>query len=198
MFAYCLNNPVNAFDPIGEDAIWLQDADLLPGVGHTGLLIQDANGVWYHFYWGSTGTGKLKKEGATAMLHSMGRFVYRDLQKLNEYLNKNNIYDGKYEALIYFEGDFSRSVEYAKSLKRNYNLIYNNCMQVSVEVLLKGTFDQGNQYYKMFLGKIAINPVPNYAYLRLVSFHRSVASYYAAPWYLRWAYVNPVKAVLVY
>ena len=131
-------------------------------------------------------------------MHSLGDYTYSGLSSLNKYLNENDIYNGKYEALIYFEGDFSKSVAYAKTLNRNYNLIFNNCMQVSVEVLLKGTFDQGNQYYKIFLGKIAVNPVPNCAYLRLASFHRSVSSYYAAPWYLRWAYVNPVKAVLVY
>lgn len=95
MFAYCNNNPVNGYDPLGEDAIWLQDEDLLPGrVGHTRLLIQDANGVWYHFYWGNTGAGILGKRAATSR------------EALNEYLHKYGYYQGKYESAIYFEGDY--------------------------------------------------------------------------------------------
>ena len=52
MFTYCYNNP-NAFvDDNGKDAILLLDSKLQ---GHIGALIQDAEGTWWHFYWGPEG-----------------------------------------------------------------------------------------------------------------------------------------------
>ncbi|MEE1317871.1 MAG: RHS repeat-associated core domain-containing protein, partial [Ruminococcus sp.] len=58
MFTYCNNNPVNQIDPEGTDAVWLQFGT---GVqianyiaGHTSLLLEDATGCWWYFYWGDT------------------------------------------------------------------------------------------------------------------------------------------------
>ena len=70
MFAYCYNNPLNATDPSGEDAIWLQDSDAVYGAGHTGLLIQDSNRNWWHFYWGNNRNGKKGKSGTGNILLS--------------------------------------------------------------------------------------------------------------------------------
>ena len=184
-------------DPNGEDAIWLQDQNAVWGMGHTGLLIQDKGGTWYHFYWGRTGTGKLGKSGATGEVKSLGRFRYSNRTQLNNYLNKNGIYSGKYESLIYFRGDFSASLQYAKQLKRGYNLLWDNCMQLSVDVLSKGSFAQNNKQYKSFLKKISFNPVPNCAYISLRNFHSIVVRYNSAPMYLRAFYINPTKAVLM-
>jgi len=197
-YAYCNNNAVNAFDPVGEDAIWLQDKDAVLGFGHTGLLIQDANGVWYHFYWGNTGTGGSNKKNAQGRIHSLGGFVYKNRSSLNSYLKKNKIYSGKYEDLLYLKGNFSKSVEYAKSLSRNYNLLWDNCMQVSIEVLCKGKFTKSNSQYKAFLNKISLNPIPNMVFNRLLSFDAAIKIYHKAPWYLRIFCVSPSEAVLLY
>ncbi len=51
LFAYCLNGTVNAKDPGGADAIWLQAWDSVCGMGHTGLLFQKKS-TWYYWYWG--------------------------------------------------------------------------------------------------------------------------------------------------
>jgi len=198
MFAYCLNNPVNAIDPSGEDAIWLQDMNAVYNAGHTGLLIQDAKGKWHHFYWGNNGTGKFNKEGAKAKLELLSGFTYTNFDNLKNYLKNHKTYNGSYEGYIYFKGDFSAGQQYADTLQRNYNLIWDNCMQMSVDVLLKGRFEKSNASYKAFLRSIRANPIPNVAYTRLRNFHTSVVLYHAAPWYLRWACVNPVKAVLIY
>ena len=50
IFAYCYNNPNLYTDDQGSDAILLLDEKF---VGHIGALIQDADGTWWHFYWGA-------------------------------------------------------------------------------------------------------------------------------------------------
>ena len=61
MFAYCYNNIVNAVDMTGEDAIWLQDSDNVGSMGHSGLLLEDAEGNWWHFYWAPDRGGKKER-----------------------------------------------------------------------------------------------------------------------------------------
>ena len=195
-FAYCYNNSVNAVDPFGEDAIWLQDKNDVFGFGHTGLLIQDENGVWYHFYWGYSGTSKIMKSGADCGIRALNDGTYTDIDTINE--NLNGIYGGKYDGMIYFKGDFSACVDYAKNLKSNYNLLFNNCMQVSVDVLLRGEFEQSDLCYKTFLLKIRQNPIPNIAFKRLHIFHNSVSRFHSAPWYLKIFYTTPMKAVILF
>ena len=51
LFAYCNNNPINYVDYYGDDAIYLTDQQGAATMGHVGLLIQDAEGNWYHFNW---------------------------------------------------------------------------------------------------------------------------------------------------
>ena len=176
VFAYCANNPINYVDLLGEDAIWLQDKDEVVGFGHTGLLIQDDKGVWYHFYWGNTGTGIFGKQKVTATLQKLTGFKYDGLSSLNDYLIKHGIYtpsDKKdtngnpYEDAIYIKGDFTASVKYADRLTRDYNLITNNCVQLSIEVLLRGRFAENHTQYKSVLRDIRSMPIPNCAYLLL-------------------------------
>ena len=56
-YAYCGNNPVNFWDPLGLDAIVIT-ADNAAGssgfyAGHTSVIVQDDNGDWYYYYWGN-------------------------------------------------------------------------------------------------------------------------------------------------
>lgn len=53
MFAYCLNNSINCLDRHGTDVVVLYDSDFL---GHIGIMSQDLDGNWWHYYWGSRGT----------------------------------------------------------------------------------------------------------------------------------------------
>ena len=52
LFIYGKNNPVKYGDSGGLDAYILYDKDAAAGAGHIGLLIEDDEGQWWHFYWG--------------------------------------------------------------------------------------------------------------------------------------------------
>ncbi len=159
-----MNNPVSSVDYQGTDAILLQDKDAVYSAGHTGLLLQDDEGQWWHFYWGNNREGKLGKSGSGEMLT---KYVGNtNLSAINSFYSSK--YNGnEYEDMIYFEGDFSASVDYAKKLQKEqptYNLIINNCMQVSTDVLRKGEFKQNNDQYKYTLLKCRFSIIPNVAY----------------------------------
>ena len=191
MFVYCLNNPTNALDPMGEDAIWLQDSDAVFGAGHTGLLIQDSCGRWWHFYWGNNRSGKKGKSGEGNILLLYSGNI--NLSAINSFYEKH--YGGKYERLIYFSGNFANSVTYAKALAKNYyNLLLNNCMQVSTDVLRKGTFAKSNSAYQIFLSRVRSATVPNLACGRMSAFHLIVETWHQTPWYMRCLIMSPMEA----
>ena len=191
MFAYCNNSPHNATDPYGEDAIWLQDTNnrVTGWLGHTGLLIQDATGAWYYFNWNNSG----------GSFYYVDPEVY-DYSKIEE-LKK---VDGeRYDAAIYFEGDFSLSIKYAEMLAENtseadYDFAWNNCMQVVTDVLSQGSFAQSDESYKAFLSKVRYSFVPNLAFSRTFIFHNTVQTYHAAPDWAKWLYTSPERAVQIY
>ena len=174
MFAYCLNNPVNACDPAGEAAIWLQDVDnaVVGKLGHTGLLIQDAEGTWYYFNWSDKSC-----YFAAIPLDEDGN---SSLEKFMSSTGK------RYEKSIYFEGDFSASIEYAMELKRNFashghNFFFQNCSQTSVEVLMQGEFSQSDFLYKLFLSEMRFILVPNVAYGEMFIFHSAIQDQSVVP-----------------
>ena len=195
LFVYSENNPINAWDPNGKDAIWLQDKETVLTAGHTGLLLQDSEGRWWHFYWGNNRSGKKGKKGDGAILLPYSGLT--NLASINVFYYRN--YRNKYEDMIYFKGDFSKSVEYAKKLNsKNYSLITNNCMQVSTDVLRKGRFAVDNWAYQSFLIIIRINPIPNIAYRRMVSFHSAIERWHSTPWYLKWTAISPIGAIVLF
>ena len=162
MFAYCLNNPVNAIDLSGKDAIWLQDVNNQTAkiLGHTGLFIQNDQGSWYYFNW----------TNSYCVLRKVDPEAY-DYESIDSMIK----YDGdRYDIAIRFEGDFSESITYAQSLedtyqKDDYNLVLNNCMQVVTDVLMKGEFAQSNNFHKLALCKARTSIVPNVAFFIMVS-----------------------------
>ena len=191
MFSYCINNPVNAIDPMGEDAIWLQDKNnaVVGILGHTGLLIQDATGTWHYFNWSPY----------NCLFYKVDREKY-DYTSIESLIK---IDGDRYDDAIYFKGDFSASVKYAETLKasfsgEDYHFLWNNCMQVSVDVLKKGKFSQSNACYQVFLRRIRTELVPNIAYSRMLRFHNAVQSYHAASRWARWRYISPERAVWLF
>ena len=111
----------------------------------------------------------------------------------------NKYYGNRYECMIYFKGDFSKSVVYAKELSsKGYNFIFNNCMQVSTDVLRRGTFKYNDFEYCAFLLKIRINPIPNVAFSRMLAFHAVVTIWNDTPWYLKWLLTSPLVALALY
>ena len=191
LFAYCGNNFINSCDPQGQDAIWLQDLDLVYPFGHTGLLLQDKDGVWWHFYWGNNRDGKKGKKGnGNILMLYVGAL---NIESINSFYYK--YYGNTYERMIYLNGDFSKSVDYAKKLSNNtYNLIFNNCMQVSADVLRRGNFTYNNSEYKSLLFKIRSNPIPNIAFEKMITFTNIVSRWNTSPWYLKWLFYSPRKA----
>ena len=188
MFAYCENNPVMRYDFTGEDASWLQDTNAVASMGHTSLLIQEKKGRWWYFYWGDRSI-KLIYVG-TCTLESLNKFLNK---------NKNNgqkYYSGKYEYNLYLEGNFYASLEYIyhtllnKKGKIKSTFIYypeekknpkytwynNNCMQVSIDCLMKGNFKHQDKYYKSALNALRLVPIPNTVSARLRVFHSTVVA----------------------
>ncbi len=196
LFLYCANSCINKLDPTGGDAIWLQDTDGVYTAGHTGLLLQDDDGTWYHVYWGNNRNGKKGKSGAgKTILKYSGKL---NLKNISDFYKKN--YGGTYEKMIYFEGDFSESIEYIYFLMKNtsYNLAFNNCMQTSANALARGTFEKSSFYYKTFLLKICSSYVPNIAYRKLSCFHSAIQQWHSAPWYRKWRMLSPAEAVIIF
>ena len=132
MFAYCLNNPIIFGDFTGEDAVILLDKDK---VGHLGIMAQDKNGIWWHFYWGAD------PDYIALCILGIDVPVNKWCQKYTgeitlDAINESGQYDD-YERMIYLRGDFSLSVEEMQKADGVYNLYLNNCSQVSLRILAK-------------------------------------------------------------
>ena len=140
MFAYCENNPVNAIDSTGTDAILLQYHDAAGTFGHLGLLVQDSQYCWHYFYWGGKGKLLNKLTGsveAFIMFDVLGYLHYSyDLKSYSDvvealkkysYCNTTNIsyYEGLTD-IMYYEGDFSKSCMYINGLIYNKKRVKNN------------------------------------------------------------------------
>lgn len=132
-YTYCLNNPGNYKDSDGDDAILLLD-DQFPG--HIGLLIQDENNQWWHFYWGAAnGLPRLLCVSGLDVKAKTWCVEYNGELTL-EAINSSEQYEGAYSNMLYLKGDFSESAREAKVANGKYNLYYNSCVHKSLEVLL--------------------------------------------------------------
>jgi hypothetical protein len=111
MYAYCGNDCVNMGDPDGTDAIYVLcyggDAGGIPVVGHSLLLLQDANGKW----WGTEYTGS-KPSNARVQTFEMTEYDWKRVKiPVNKTLTK-----GASTALI--KGDFTKSLKLAQTYKK--------------------------------------------------------------------------------
>ena len=196
LYMYCVCNPVNAVDYLGTDAIWLQDSTSVGTMGHTGLLLQDSKGQWWHFYWGADNkSGSAGKNNKTVVKYT-GKLDIKTINKFYGSLNPGK----KYESMIYFKGDFSASVSFIKRYQNSgtYNFIFRNCVQMSVNALQYGKFKYSNYAYQAFMQFLTINPIPNVAYRRMFNFHATVTAWHLAPWYLQIVMISPATAIFIY
>ena len=208
MFAYCENNPVNVVDPTGEDAWWLQDTNAVFGCGHTSLLIQESKGKWWYFYWGPNEI-RLIYIG-TCSLYSLNELLTGKKDKSGDYY-----YHEWYDSYIKIQGNFYQSLEYIArlfgksfsaiknskdgyckgySVHKNsaYNLITNNCMQVSTDALMRGFFYYYENTYKRALQLVRLYTVPNGAYAFLKSVGGCISFYKTASHGMIARYVSPM------
>ena len=144
MFVYCLNSSVNCLDRHGTDAVVLYDKDSL---GHIGILAQDLDGNWWHYYWGSRGTWNrvMCAIGISIEAYSWCVSYSGETISLDD-INESNAYAGEYEEMFYFVGDFSSAVDSMKTYSDKYNLYTNNCSQVSLGILA----DANSDYRELF------------------------------------------------
>ena len=143
MFTYCLNNPPKHKDHAGTDAIVLFDDD---SMGHIGIMVQDKDGVWWHYYWGTEG-GKEGSFNRVRCIFDMDVEPYSwhvkftgDVSSLDS-INASNQYSGDYEVKHYFKGDFSTAIDGMQNNSEDYNLYSNNCSQVSLRILASANKD---------------------------------------------------------
>ena len=109
MFAYCNNNPVNMVDSKGNDAVVLYDESYY---GHNGMLVQDEDGNWWHYYWGAA-PGKPRKLAEYLLpVPSISFCEPFEGEVTLKAINEGASYKG-YTDLIYLEGDYSKSAEIA-------------------------------------------------------------------------------------
>ena len=116
---------------MGYDAILLLDKD---NVGHMGIMVQDSDGNWWHFYWGTSSLGRrilcaiaISVKPTTWCVQYTGEI---SLDSINESKNYNG-YD-EYERLY---GDFSSCIDEMKNPTGKYNLYSANCSQISLGIL---------------------------------------------------------------
>ena len=127
-----MNNPVNTIDLSGCDAIILCDYNLPT---HLGALIQDDDGNWWHFYWGTENNLALRISTLWKEVEPYTWCVpYNGGLDLDS-INASHQFSKAYEGSIYLRGDFSECLIEAKSVTGKYNLFKNNCSQVTTRIL---------------------------------------------------------------
>ncbi len=137
-------------DASGHDAIWIQEANSACGEGHSGLMVQDADGQWYYFFWGP------QKEGFQLGILFVGvpsRFVLKEINTYGHDLTKTNEVriavtnssdpfirdrDKKITATYYFKGDYTATYNWLKEKEKEenlYQLLTDNCVQVVISAM---------------------------------------------------------------
>ena len=146
---------MNYVDTAGTDAIWIHETDSASYLGHSGLLVEDEEtGKWYFFYWGPVNENEnpliLATSGSpcncVVIEVEIGDEDLYSVEGLNKILgNSTDEFVKSRSGLItdihYFEGDFSQTLSYLKTLANEENLEYHllrdNCVQNTWEALGK-------------------------------------------------------------
>ena len=205
LYAYCKNTPIITSDPIGTDIIVITDTD---GLSHMSLLIQDWKGSWFYFYWGADNSTGSSGQSANAIngVPGNGTLIYEKIDikidksnmsacidNLNTQLNsKKDIYryEGDYEKYLYLDVFSWLADSYAKKLRKTqdtlvYNLLTNNCAQLSLEILGRAIFFHNGwnqQKAKDDLYKIGKQIVPSLIHSSLKRNFREITSTKVCLW----------------
>ena len=102
--------------------------------------------------------------------------------------------------MMYFEGDFKKSLSFAQQMRKDYvngnamkyQLLGNNCMQVSIDLLLKGTFKNHDSDYKSALNMAKGKIIPNNAYYGMSRFNQNIDAYNQKNWWDKF-WTHPTK-----
>lgn len=141
-------------DFTGEDAVILLDKD---APTHIGIMAQDKNGTWWHFYWGVDPNYMVWCGwGVNLPVYTWCK-EYTGQITIDAINNSGQFSD--YEDMLRLYGDFSFSAEAMKHAVGEYNLYTNNCSQVSLRVLAAS-----DTLYSSILRKASKLVVPNDAF----------------------------------
>ena len=135
LYTYCEGNPIVNADFEGTDAQLILDFDNNDGgllvLGHIALLIQDKKGQWYLTEYNFDENGNYK----VMFSKGMGKYT----KKYNSLKNYIGFEGWKF---LYIKGDFTKSLDYAKSKVNDdlggYHLLFNNCLHYVKDVLKRG------------------------------------------------------------
>ena len=141
MYAYCQGNPVNLWDPAGTDAIYavIFSNGGMKGVGHSLLMLQDANGDW----WATEFIGydenvfvAMKKARVNTWITEKGDTTWKRISTPHDGVKSG-------ACLAYIKGDFTKGLEIAKEYAEGdgksfgaYNPLWNNCQHYVLEIML--------------------------------------------------------------
>ena len=160
---------------MGEDAIWIQEEGSAGSFGHSGLLVQNAKGEWFFFYWGAkpgasavemvTGTEAMMvfvKVDTNGLDMKNGNHIRKALKQTDKYFG-DDPRSGKVTDLYYFEGDYSKTHKhlqnmYDSPIKEQYSVIYRNCLQQTRKALAKSN---------IAIPLMTTSVIPNLAYKEL-------------------------------
>lgn len=142
-------------DPSGHDAVYItrygQDDGGLPVAGHSSVLLQAEDGLWYHVEFAGS-----NKDNASVRIDSTIKYdengftrVPKGFSSPDAFFEEKNWQSAYMHT--YIEGDFTESYKYAQYLREvnpryardgyeGYNLLFNNCHHFVQNILLKGKF----------------------------------------------------------
>ena len=196
LYTYCGNDGVNAWDPSGHDAIWLQQTDGAIGFGHTAVSIKLSNGNWWYCSFASSQpdnlAGNIKGiKGAIVTNEYMVNYSQKwedlpspeggskelrkkfedSISSIDATIKEGNKQGVRYDKYIYLEGDFIKSYKYLLKKKKKinngkvmYTLLKNNCKNLVVDALRKGTLELRSKEFKKCLKKAKKKLAPNDAF----------------------------------
>ena len=116
----------------GYDAIILLDTNFPT---HIGIVVEDENGIWWHFYWGAAGAARGSSSSLGFNVKVNTWCVQYDGALTLNAINGSGQWSGTYEKKMYLVGDFSVCVEEMKTIGGKYSLYKRNCSQVSLSIL---------------------------------------------------------------
>ena len=124
---------------------------------------------------------------AEPKLYYLNKNVKNELSNPHKFLSYINgvCYNGKkvdgFEYLMYIRGNFEKGYSYLDSLRKKsvkYNLILLNCMQTSLEAIIRGKLSNGSSGAYQYLTRAKSLVIPNMAYGYLLLFFNSTWRYY--------------------
>ena len=199
LYGYCSANPVLYFDPSGHDAIILLSSESVKGLGHMGLLFQNAAN-WYYWYWGMSVNKGIPQYALSALFHinntKLGAKAYKilstnvsassklvfvsqgkgitsstSLKKIDQKITKANArYKEYFEKGLYIKGNFSKAFDYLCNM--SYRGKYNLLHNNCMQTSVVA-LSRCNLYRDKFI-KAEKMVVPNHAYNYLKRYFKSL------------------------